>query len=80
MWGSGRLATAPTVAGYDLGWYASRLWVGAFVAGGVTALARGFSPGELQSIGGLVGILGLTNHVLGPIYVYGLRLAARLGS
>ena len=79
-WAGDRLAAAPTVVGYDLGWYASRLWVGAIVAGGVAALAVGFSPSELQSIGGVVGILGLANHVLRPIYMYGLRLAGRIGS
>ncbi len=79
-WAGDRLAAAPTVVGYDLGWYASRLWVGALVAGGVAALAVGFSPSELQSVGGAVGMLGLANHVLRPIYVYGLRLAGRIES
>ena len=79
-WAGDRLAAAPTVVGYDLGWYASRLWIGALVAGGVAALAVGFSPSELQSVGGVVGMLGLGNHVLRPIYVYGLRLAARVRS
>jgi 4-hydroxybenzoate polyprenyltransferase len=46
------------------------LWVGA-VIGGLVMLAGTLidaSPGELQTLGGLVGLLGVANSLLRPIY------------
>ena len=79
-WARDHLAEAPTVVGYDLGWYGARLWTGVLVAAALAGVARGLSPGELQAVGGGVGLLGATNHVLRPLYLYGLGLAGRLRS
>jgi hypothetical protein len=50
--------------------YLAGLWLGPIVgviATGV-ALLIGASPGELMSIGGLVGIVGVVNMLLRPVY------------
>lgn len=77
-WGRKQLRGAPAVLGYELGWYAARLWVGALVAAVATAAVRGASPTELQAIGGIVGLAGVGNHVLRPVYLYGIGLARRI--
>lgn len=50
--------------------YLSGLWLGPAVAALVTvaALLMGASPGEYQALGGLVGLLGVFNLFLRPVY------------
>lgn len=38
------------------------------VAGGVVLWFSGASPGELQTLGGVLGLLALVNHLLRPVY------------
>jgi hypothetical protein len=55
----------------DLG---SELWLTPLVAASVVIAAPGATPGELQAIGGLVGLAALLIFVLRPLY----RLLVRL--
>jgi len=64
-----RLATLPTVLKHDIGVYARELWLGPVVAVAVVAVAdTGASAGELQTLGGLLGLVGMLNYFLRPIY------------
>lgn len=73
-----QLATLPTVVGYDLGLYGRDCWIGAVVGSAVTLAFLGASPGELQALGGLTGLVGLVNYFLRPLYLYVGALLARL--
>lgn len=72
------LDDGPEVLGHDLGRYATVLWAGALVAALVVVVARDATPGELQALGGLVGLLGMGNYFLRPVYRLGYSLVARL--
>ncbi|WP_181685119.1 hypothetical protein [Halorhabdus salina] len=48
--------------------YLTSLPAGPLVAGLVLLVFSGASPGELQTLGGVVGLLALLNHLLRPIY------------
>ncbi|WP_336001003.1 hypothetical protein [Halorientalis halophila] len=50
--------------------YLSGLWLGPVIAAvvSVVAIVRGSSPGELQALGGLVGLVGVFNLILRPFY------------
>lgn len=60
-----RLDTAASLAPY-FDW----LWVGPAVAAAaaVVGVLQGWTAGELQAVGGLVGLLGVVNLFLRPIY------------
>lgn len=69
-----RLRTAPEVAMHDIGYYADALWMSAVVAAAVFVVGLSASPGELRALGGLVGLVGMANYFLRPLY----RLLAAL--
>lgn len=50
--------------------YLDWLWVGPTVAAAVTVVGvlQGWTAGELQAVGGLVGLLGVVNLFLRPVY------------
>ncbi len=54
----------------EYGVYLSGLWLGPVVAAiaAVAGLVIGASPGELQALGGIVGLLGVFNLILRPAY------------
>jgi len=54
------------------------LWIGAVAATVTVLLALGATPGELQTLGGLVGLAGMLNYLLRPVYRLLYRLARRL--
>lgn len=58
---------------------AGDLWLVPLVAASAVAVAPNASPGELQSIGGLVGLAALLNYFLRPLYRFVVRLARRVG-
>jgi hypothetical protein len=69
------IADLPGVLGRDIGPYAKELWLGPVVGVVmVPLLAPGATAGELQSVGGLAGLVGMLNYFLRPLYfsAYGL--------
>ena len=50
------------------------LWAGPAVAAAVVLPFLGASPGEVRALGGLLGLVGMVNYFLRPVYhlVYGL--------
>ena len=64
-----RLRTLPTVVGYDLGWYARDSYLAAAVALPIVLLSLGGPAAELQAFGGLVGLVGMVNYFLRPLYL-----------
>ncbi len=71
------LGEGPEVLGHDLGRYAAVLWLGALVAALVGLAFRDATPGELQALGGVVGLLGMANYFLRPVYRLGYGLVVR---
>jgi hypothetical protein len=48
--------------------YVADLWVGFLVAGVAVLLVLDATPGEVQALGGLVGLVGMVNYFLRPVY------------
>lgn len=48
------------------------------LAGAVVLWFAGASAGELQTLGGVIGLLALVNHLLRPVYGLGYRLVVRV--
>ena len=72
------IANLPAVLGQEVGVYARELWLGPVIAVVmVVLLAPGASAGELQSVGGLAGLVGMFNYFLRPLYLYLYRLLRR---
>ncbi|MEF8787128.1 MAG: hypothetical protein V5A45_14445 [Haloarculaceae archaeon] len=63
-----RLEMAPKVLRHDLGRYGTTLWLSGVVAAVVFLLGLSATPGELLALGGLVGLLGMVNYFLRPVY------------
>jgi hypothetical protein len=70
----GRLSAAPVVVDHDTGAYAAVLWLAPLLAGGVSLLFLGATPSELQVLGGLLGLAGMGNYFLRPVYRAGYSL------
>lgn len=74
-----RLTALPRILGHDLGMYAQDLWLGPVVGAILVAgIAPAGSPGELQSIGGLAGLVGMVNYFVRPIYFFVYRQLSRI--
>jgi hypothetical protein len=71
-----RLGEAPDVGGHDLGYYGRTLWVAGVVATGVFLVGLSTTPGELRALGGIVGLVGMANYFLRPVYL-GVRFVFR---
>ncbi|WP_136689424.1 hypothetical protein [Halorhabdus amylolytica] len=52
--------------------------LGPLVAGVVLVVFLGASPGELQTLGGVLGLLALLNHLFRPVYAFGHYVVSRL--
>jgi len=79
LWGiRDRLDSLPIVVGYDFGWYARDSYLAAVVAVPVVLLRLGDPAAELQALGGLVGLAGMTNYFLRPLYLLIADLFLRL--
>lgn len=53
-------------------------WVGPLVAAAVFALFRDATPAELQTLGAVVGLIGMFNYLLRPIYFFVGGLLSRV--
>ena len=71
---------ADTESKFDVRRVVADLWIGPALAAVVVVVYFGASPGEVQALGGIIGLLGMLNYFLRPFYhlVYGLgqRVAA----
>ena len=63
-----RLRAAPQVGTHNLGYYGDALWMGGVVAAAVFLLGISATPGELRALGGIVGLVGMANYFLRPLY------------
>lgn len=63
-----QLETAPVVLRHDLGYYGAVLWTSGVAAAAVFLVGLSASPGELLALGGLVGLVGMANYFLRPVY------------
>jgi hypothetical protein len=77
--GRGVLGRAPRTLGHDFGEYGTTLWLGPLAAAVVVVVALGATPAELQALGGLVGLGGMLNYFLQPLYRLVHALVGRLG-
>jgi len=67
--GRDELRRLPVVAGYDAGWYARDSWLAAALAGVITLGVLGARSAELRAAGGFVGLAGMVNYFLRPLYL-----------
>jgi len=58
--------------------YLASVPIAPLLAGVVLLAFTGASPGELQTLGGVLGLLAICNHMLRPVYALGHSLLARL--
>lgn len=73
------LAAATRRRRLSLGSYFRELWVGPLVAAVVALAMLGASPGEVQALGGLCGLVGMLNYFLRPIYAALVGLGRYVG-
>ena len=64
--------------GHDVRQYVADAWVATALAATTTTVALGASPGELQALGALLGLVAMLNYFLRPVYyvVYSLAVSA----
>jgi drug/metabolite transporter (DMT)-like permease len=60
--------------------FAADLWLGPVVAALVVAAFLDATPDEVQALGGLVGLVGMANYFLRPVYRLLYGLARRLSA
>jgi len=73
------LSDLPPVVGYDVGRYVKDIWLGPVIGVAmVFVIAPNASPGELQSLGGLAGLLGMLNYFVRPLYLFVYSFLQRL--
>lgn len=63
-----RVPDGPTIFDRELGAYGRVLWVGPAIAAVVSLAFLGATPAELQALGGLLGLVGMANYFLRPVY------------
>lgn len=71
----GLYATRPSglidpIAGIDVDSIVRALWLGPILAAVALVLEPGATPAEMQALGGLVGLLGMANYFLRPVYIF----------
>jgi hypothetical protein len=59
---------ATVVPSETVRWHLETLWLGPILAGLAVLLWLEASIGELQAIGGLIGLVGVANYLLRPVY------------
>ena len=72
------LAAVRSRLGIPLGRYLAVAWAGPLVAAGVTIVGLGATAGEVQALGGLVGLVGMLNYFLRPVYYVVYATARRV--
>jgi hypothetical protein len=56
------------VVGHDFDLYCRDLWAGPALAAVATAVVFGATPVEIQTVGGVIGFVGMVNYFLRPVY------------
>lgn len=80
LWASREsLGRLPTVVGYDFGEHARDSWIGSLLGVAVVVGTLGVPPVELQAFGGIVGLIGIVNYFLRPLYLFVAEYIGRLG-
>lgn len=69
-----RLRAGLDQIGHRWGYYAEVLWLSPFVGGAIVGLSLTATPGELQALGGVAGLVGMGNYFFRPIYRLGYGL------
>ena len=67
-----------SVLGSDIDTLLELLWLGPAVAAVPMGLELGATPGEMTALGGLLGLAGMTNYFLRPVYLLAYRVVAAL--
>jgi len=78
FWLRDRLTGGPTLIDREIGAYWRVLWVGPALGAAVCLAFLGATPAELQALGGLVGLVGMANYFLRPVYRAGSMLRRRV--
>jgi hypothetical protein len=71
-----RVPSLGTLFNHDLQRTLRDLWIAPALAATTTAVALGASPGELQSLGGVLGLVAMLNYFLRPVYYGAYSLVA----
>jgi hypothetical protein len=71
----GLYATRPSssvgpIVGIDIDSILKALWLAPLIAAVAVFLEPGATPAELQALGGLVGLVGMANYFLRPVYIF----------
>ncbi|MDS0220285.1 hypothetical protein NDI54_02855 [Haloarcula sp. S1AR25-5A] len=64
------------VAGVDVDGIVRSLWLAPLITALPLVVRLSATPGELQAIGGLLGLAGMANYFLRPVYLLGYDLVA----
>ncbi len=65
------LAALGPIARWPIGYYFGVSWLSPLVAGVITLFFLGATAGELQALGGVLGLVAMANYFLRPVY-YGV--------
>jgi len=76
--GKDRLPQPGVVYSHNLDLYLRDLWIGPALAALATVVVLGATPAEIQTVGGLLGFVGMVNYFLRPVYHMGYSLAERV--
>lgn len=64
------------VAGVDVDGIVRSLWLAPLIAALPLLVRLSATPGEMQAIGGLLGLAGMANYFLRPVYLLGYDLVS----
>lgn len=67
-----RIANLPGVADSVPSRYLTDIWLAPLLGALAIAAVSGASPGELQTLGGIAGLLGMANYFIRPVYLFGI--------
>lgn len=69
----------PVILEFDSGRWVKQLWLAPLVAATVVLLVEpSANPGELRALGGILGLLGIVNYLVRPLYLSLFEIARRL--
>lgn len=74
-----RLKELPTIGGFQLAHYAQDIWLSVFLAAALLVVFPDATAGELQTLGGVTGFIGMVNYFVTPVYLFVYSQVARLG-